>query len=128
MKLLEPMQHSFDDKLKLDNYIEYGSEKGAHVSGENLTNPDMSRIFEATKPMGLNEALAWLDEHECEFDTSTVIVDTDDGDSLTQYRDRKPQVIIEKRALNLIRHMNTVLNRANEVLEPGGYLWCTCHR
>ncbi|MBQ9820959.1 MAG: sugar transferase [Muribaculaceae bacterium] len=53
-----------------------------------------------------------------------MIVNTDDGDSLEQYRDRKPQVIIGKRAMNLVRHLNTLLNRANEVLEPGGYLWC----
>lgn len=124
MSFLERIRHPWEDDLELDNYTEQGADKGAHLADSHVTNPDMLRIFEATKPLGLDEALAWLDEHEEEFDPSTVIIDTDDGDSLQQYRDRKPQVIIGKRAMNLVRHLNTLLNRANEVLEPGGYLWC----
>ncbi|MBR0301443.1 MAG: sugar transferase, partial [Bacteroidales bacterium] len=33
-------------------------------------------------------------------------------------------LIISKRTLNKIRHLNTFLGRANEVLEAGGYFWC----
>ena len=124
MGFLERRRHPWEDDLELDNYTEQGVDKGAHLADSHVTNPDMVRIFEATKPLGLDEALSWLDAHEGEFDPSTVIVNTDDGDSLEQYRDRKPQVIIGKRAMNLVRHLNTLLNRANEVLEPGGYLWC----
>ena len=115
------------ENTQYDNYSERGIEKGAHVVGRELVNSDMARIFEATKPMGLNEVLAWLDEHSSEFDKSTVIVDTDDGDNLARLKEVKPQVIVEKRALNEIRHLNTLLNRANEVLEDGGYLWCHAH-
>ena len=120
-------RHPWEDDMELENYTERGVDKGAHMADSHVTNADMVRIFEATKHLGLDEALAWLDAHKGEFDTSTVIVDTDEGDDLAQFRDVIPQVIVEKRALNEIRHLNTLLNRANEVLEDGGYLWCHAH-
>lgn len=108
------------------DYTERGVEKGAKIADAKVDNPDVLRIFETTKRMDLKESLAWLDEHEAEFDRSTVIIDTDDGNALSQYRQRKPRVFISKRYLNRVRHLNTLLNRANEELEQGGYLWCHC--
>lgn len=108
------------------DYTEYGVEKGAKLANAKVDHPDILRIFTATKPMSLAGSLAWLDEHEAEFHPGTVVVDTDNGRTLSQYRPHKPQVYIFKRCLNQVRHLNTLLNRANEELTPGGYLWCHC--
>lgn len=109
-----------------DNYTEHGVEKGAKLSNGGVSNPDVERIFEETKPLPLMEALSWLDAHKQEFSRQTLIIDTDNGDEVAKMKDIKPQFIVEKRALNLIRHLNTLLNRANETLVDGGYLWCHC--
>lgn len=108
------------------DYTEHGCEKGAKIENTVVENRDILRIFTTTKQMNLEDSLAWIDTHEAEFDASTVIIDTDDGNSLLQYRERKPQVFISKRHLNRIRHLNTLLNRANEELAQGGYLWSHC--
>lgn len=108
------------------DYTEHGCEKGAKIENTVVENRDILRIFTTTKQMNLEDSLAWIDTHEAEFDASTVIIDTDDGNSLLQYRERNPQVFILKRHLNRIRHLNTLLNRANEELAQGGYLWCHC--
>ena len=46
----------------------------------------------------------------------------DDGNKLSVFADRMPKLFVEKRSLNAIRHLNTLLNKANETLEDGGYL------
>ncbi len=107
-------------------YTETGVEKGAKIADVEMRNKDILRIFHTTKSMDLEESLVWLDAHESEFDRSTVIIDTDDGHTLAQYRDRHPQAFISIRPLNRVRHLNTLLNRANEELESGGYIWCHC--
>ena len=109
-----------------DDYSEHGTEKGAKMQNNNVTHPDVLRILSETKQLPLDEALEWIDEHKNEFAISTAIVDTDDGEKLSEYADRKPKFFVEKRSLNAIRHLNTLLNRANEMLEDGGYLWCHC--
>ncbi|MBQ9820960.1 MAG: hypothetical protein IJM58_02445 [Muribaculaceae bacterium] len=57
MGFLERRRHPWEDDLELDNYTEQGVDKGAHLADSHVTNPDMVRIFEATKPLGLDEAL-----------------------------------------------------------------------
>ena len=106
------------------NYTERGVEKGAKVTDGKVTNKDVLRIYEATHDMSLEEAEAWMEEHKGELDETTLIVDTDNGDELADYKAQHPKVFIEKRSLNIIRHLNTLLNKANETLEDGGYLWC----
>ena len=109
-----------------DDYTERGVEKGAKMQDSNVTHPDVLRILTETKPLKLVDALFWIDAHQKEFAFSTVIVDTDDGKKLSVYSDRRPKLFVEKRSLNAIRHLNTLLNKANETLENGGYLWCHC--
>ena len=89
------------------------------IENAEVENKDILRIFTTTKRMDLDESLAWIDAHKAEFAPSTVIIDTDDGNSLSQYRERHPQVFISKRHLNRVRHLNTLLNRANEELAQG---------
>ena len=93
------------------------------MENSHIDNPDVLHIFETTKPMPLQQTLAWLSAHEQEFAPSTVLLDTDDGNTLQQYRDRKPELFICLHSLNRIRHLHTLLNRANEELPEGGYIW-----
>lgn len=110
-----------------DGYTEQGVEKGAKISDGKVDNPDVLRILEATEPLALDEALVWMDSHKREFHYTTCIIDTDDGNEIAnKYGTTKPKVFLQKRPLNLIRHLNTLLNRANETLADGGYLWCHC--
>ena len=109
-----------------DNYTERGADHGARLTPEEIDNPDMRRVFVETRDMGLQEAFAWMEEHCKEFSPTTIIIDTDQGDSLSQYDTLHPEVFLSKKPLNQVQHLNTLLNRANEHLAPGGYLWCHC--
>ena len=106
------------------NYSEIGVENGAKLEEELVGNVDLERIHNATKKMALDEILAWLDEHHGEFDESTFIVNTDDGNALDTLKGHHPRLIINKLGLTRIRHLNTFLNKANETMVDGGYLWC----
>ena len=106
------------------NYSEIGVENGAKLEEELVGNVDLERIHNATKKMALDEILAWLDEHHEEFDESTFIVNTDDGNALDTLKGHHPRLIINKLGLTRIRHLNTFLNKANETMVDGGYLWC----
>ena len=107
-----------------DDYTEHGSDTGASIEEEQSMNPDMLRIFNVTKSMSLQDSLIWLVSHTDDFAPSTLILDTDNGRSLDKYDDTQINVIVQKRSLNTIRHLNTLLNRSNEILDDGGYIWC----
>ena len=106
------------------NYSEAGVERGAKLEEELVGNQDLARIHARTKDMSLSEILAWLDKHHEEFDESTFIVNTDDGNALDTLKGHHPRLIINKMGLTRIRHLNTFLNKANETMVDGGYLWC----
>ena len=106
------------------NYSEPGVDNGAKLEEELVGNVDLDRIHNATKNLGLQEILTWLDAHHEEFDSSTFIVNTDDGNALDTLKGHHPRLIINKLGLTRIRHLNTFLNKANENMVDGGYLWC----
>ncbi len=108
------------------NYKEHGVETGAKIDSYNIRNSDVEYIFNATKPLNLENSMTWIRAHEKEFAASTVVIEADDGYSLVQYRDRNPLVFILLTRLNKIYHLNTLLNKANEELQDGGYIWCHC--
>lgn len=107
-----------------DSYTEQGVEKGAKVEDGTIVQPDMVRIVRETRGMTLDEVFGWLNAHRTEFSPLPYIIDTDSGDEVARMKSMRPQFIVQKRSLNLIRHLNTLLNRTNETLEDGGYLWC----
>lgn len=110
-----------------EDYTEKGTEKGAKLSDGGVENPDVLRILESTKSMSLEEALSWIEEHHKELHHSTVVIDTDDGGEIEKsFRTSKLKMLVLKRALNKICHLNTLLNKSNETLDDGGYLWCHC--
>ena len=106
------------------NYSERGVETGAKLEEQLVGNVDLARIHARTKDMGLPAIMAWLDKHHDEFDESTFIVNTDDGNALDTLKGHHPRLIINKMGLTRIRHLNTFLNKANENLVDGGYVWC----
>ena len=77
------------------DYTEQGVEYGAKVTDGKVDNPDVLRIYEATKDMSFEETCIWLDGHKQELDPTTIIIDTDKGDELTQLNQEiHPKVII----------------------------------
>ena len=116
------LQH--EEEFIPKNYSETGVDTGAKLEDEMVAYRDLNWIHSRTKSMGLNEIMSWLDKHHDEFDESTFIVNTDDGNALDTLRNHHPRLIINKLGLTHIRHLNTFLNKANENLVDGGYLWC----
>ena len=113
----------YEEQFIPENYSEQGVETGAKLEQHFTVNQDLRTIFDATREMTLNEINDWLDSHMEQFDDSTFIVNTDSGESLDGLKPHKPELIVNKMALTRVRHLNTLLNKANEVLVDGGYLW-----
>ena len=113
----------YDEQFIPENFSEQGVETGAKFERHLATNHDLKAIFKATKGMDVKETEQWLASHMQQFDDTTFIVNTDDGNSLEGLEPHHPELIINKLALTRIRHLNTFLNKANEVLEDKGYLW-----
>ena len=100
-----------------DDYTEEGVEKGAKISDGGVDTPDVLRIVKETEALPLAEALDWMEAHRREFHYTTALIDTDDGNEIAaKYGKTRTRVFVQKRSLNLIRHLNTLLNRANETL------------
>ena len=113
----------YEEQFIPENYSEQGVETGAKFERHLATNNDLKTIFKATKYLDVNGIEEWLDAHMEQFDDSTFIVNTDEGASLDGLKPHHPELIINKMPLNRIRHLNTLLNKANEALTDGGYLW-----
>ena len=116
------LQH--EEQFIPKDYSERGVETGAKLEEQMVAYRDLERIHSRTKSMSLAEILAWLDKHHDDFEESTFIVNTDDGNALDTLKNHHPRLIINKMGLTRIRHLNTFLNKANENLVDGGYLWC----
>lgn len=106
------------------DYSEAGEKTGAKLEDELIPHVDIQRINTLTKDLSFEETNAWLDEHRDELAPQTFVVDTDDGNDFEALKEKHPRLIINKRALNRIRHLNTFLNKANEALVDDGFLWC----
>lgn len=118
------VQVQYEEQFIPKNYSELGVKTGAKLEEEIVGNVDLERIHSATKNLDVSGFLAWLDEHHGSFDDSTFIVNTDDGNALDTLKGHYPRLIINKLGLTRIRHLNTFLNKANEAMVDGGYLWC----
>jgi len=104
------LQH--EEQFIPKDYSERGVETGAKLEETLVGNEDLKRIFAATENMDLRTSMAWLEEHHEEFDESTFIVNTDDGNALDTLKGHHPRLIINKMGLTRIRHLNTFLNKA----------------
>lgn len=118
------VQLQYEEEFVPSNYSEAGVNTGAKLEDEIVGNIDLERIHNTTKNLDVSGFLTWLDEHHDSFDSSTYIVNTDDGNALDTLKGHHPRLIINKLGLTRIRHLNTFLNKANEAMVDGGYLWC----
>ena len=118
------VQLQYEEEFIPTNYSEAGVKSGAKLEEELVGNIDLQRIHNATKNLDVSGFLTWLDEHHDSFDSSTYIVNTDDGNALDTLKGHHTRLIINKLGLTRIRHLNTFLNKANEAMVDGGYLWC----
>ena len=118
------LNYQYEEENIFQNYTEWGSKSGAKISRHNITCRDLRYIYGSTILRGIviDNLWSWIWWHEHDFEKTTLLVDTDDGSSLLKYKDRKLQLIVNRLSIAKIRHLNTFLNDANEVLEPGGYL------
>lgn len=106
------------------DYTEEGVEKGAKLSDGLIDNPDLRLFFDATHEMSLDDTLRWVKEHRGEMSERVTVIDTDCGSDIEALKDCRLNLLIHERSLNTVRHLNTLLNRSNEVLDNGGYIWC----
>ena len=113
-----------DEQFIPKDYSEPGEKTGAKLEEQLTGNNDLNRIFAATENMSVEEIREWLEAHHTVFESSTYLVNTDDGKALDTLRGHHPRLIINEMPLNRIRHLNTFLNKANEALVDDGYLWC----
>ena len=99
------LQH--EEEFIPKDYSERGVDSGAKLEEELVANEDLAKIFNATKNVDLAGFLEWLDAHHDSFDSSTFIVNTDDGNALETLKGHTPRLIINKMGLTRIRHLNT---------------------
>lgn len=115
------IQFQWED-FDLQNYTEPGVEKGAKM--ESVDNKDVERIHTIFRQLPYKEAQDWLETHQKDLDPGTYIINVRNAEKLKQYNLLRPTLIVNRRTLNEVRHLNTLLNRTNEALADGGYLWC----
>lgn len=106
------------------DYSERGVETGAKLEEQIIGNQDLQQIHWHSLHLSPGEFRAWLKEHVGEFRSDTYVVNTDDGNALDILWGKHPVLIVNLKALNQIRHLNTFLNKASEVLVDEGYICC----
>ena len=114
----------YDEMYIPADYSEKGVKTGAKLEEQIVGNQDLQRIHWASMHMKPEEFTAWLEGQIGTFGDGTYILDTDDGNALDTLRGHLPVLIVNRKRLNEIRHLNTFLNKANEVLVDEGYICC----
>lgn len=104
------------------DYSEAGVDCGAKLENQIAGNPDLHRIHYACLHKSPKEFSAWLDAEAPNFAAGTYMFDTDDGNVLDSLRGKHPVLIVNKRRLDEVRHLNTLLNKTSEVLVDEGYV------
>ena len=107
-----------------DDYSEYGVEHGADMGKDNPDYKDLWTIRNAIDDCRVEELCPWLEAHRGELDKRTVFLFADDAKDIEPLKGTQPYLIIDKRGLSRVRHLNTLLNTFNDILADGGYLWC----
>ena len=107
------------------DYSEFGVKRGAKLNVKSVDYPDLVKVLDAIRSIHTSKLCAWLDTHADEFDKRTVTVEVLSAEEIPeQVGDVTPMLIVSKRGMSHVRHLNTLLNGFNDALAPGGYLWC----
>ena len=114
----------YDEAYIPKDYSEEGVETGAKLEEQIVGNQDLQRIHWASMHMDRKEFADWIQQEAENFGPDTYVVNTDDGNALDTLKGKHPVLIVNRMALNRIRHLNTFLNKASDVLVDEGYICC----
>ena len=109
---------------ELSNYTEKGVREGAKLHLDDIEYTDLITIFYAINGRKPDAVWEWLNKRSDKLNQSTVIIDTDDFESVKKLEESKPMLIVNKRNLSNIPKLNEYLNACNDALADGGYVWC----
>ena len=119
MRLCTRMNASY-----IEEYRESAAARGAKLEKDRPGYPVLERLLAAGKKMPLDELREWILESSSSFGDEVAIIETDKASDMRELATRHPHLILNVEGLTHVRHLNTLLNTANEVLEAGGLLWC----
>lgn len=121
------LQYEHDQEIIPSDYIEKGAESCARLTPDQITDPDMRRIFEVAQEGTLKDTLKWLSMHRDEMAPSTYIIDISaNGNRRIPRRSNgeKYDAIVVQRPLHTIYEVDRFLADANQRLTQNGYLYC----
>ncbi len=107
-----------------ENYSEFGVNRGAKIEKSSARYEDLALIMDAVKRLPTQELCPWLEAHKTELMPRTLVLYALDAADLQPYAGTAPHLIFNKRGISHVRHLNTLLNACNDLLDDGGYLWC----
>lgn len=108
----------------IEEYREAAAARGAKLEKSLPGDPVLKRLLRAGDEVPLAELKAWIQDFSSEYGEDVAVIDTDDASEVRGLAQKRPRLILNLEGLTHIRHLNTLLNTANEVLEDGGLLWC----
>ncbi len=88
------------------------------------TFPSLRYILRDAQGETMDDMCEWLYANKSTFSPDTYFVDAADLDAVRALKDKHPKLLALKGDLSRIRHLNTLLNHANEVLPEEGILVC----
>lgn len=106
-----------------NQYSEAGVRHGAKLQEADIDYPDLKTVLGAITHCPTQRLCPWLDAHAKELDPRTVSVAALSADDLEGLPEQ-PMLIIDRCSISHVRHLNTLLRTCNDILAPGGYLWC----
>lgn len=86
--------------------------------------PSLRYILRDARGETMDEMCEWLYANKSIFSPDTFFVDPADLEAVKALKDKHPKLLALKGDISRIRHLNTLLNHANEVLADEGILVC----
>ncbi len=89
---------------------------------QNIENEVVKKVIDYIKS-GTKDK---FDFEQIKISKSTKVLDVDVIDNSLNLGENAPSLVVHKRRLNRVRHINTLLATTNEMLEDNGYVVCRC--
>lgn len=103
-------------------YHERGIDQAVRYEDNETLNEDLAAIYEATRSMSNKEACDWVRNNLDTLSSTTLVVEDDRIDPIEESQRKSARLIVCLQPFNTIRHFNTFLAKANELLPDGGLL------
>ena len=87
-------------------------------------NVELRHLLRDAQGKTVAELTLWLESYKPKLSSESLVIDTDDAKQIEALGERNPQLLINTRDMSRIRHLNTLLNRSNEVLADEGIMLC----